>query len=76
MKTSLETLFDRITWERKFEYEIPSSMISRVFRKEDISAAVKYFSTHKEETQKQCRAVYLFDDSLGQALAVTQEVWE
>jgi len=79
MKTNvpyLEILFDNIMWKRKFEHEIPGSMIVRVFREKDILEAKKYFNTHQEETKKLYRAAFLFTDSLGQCIAITAEEWE
>jgi hypothetical protein len=72
--TELEKVFDSLTWERKFEYEIPSSMITRVFR--NGIEAQKYFNTHREETNKVYRSAHLFTDSLSQCIAITAEEWE
>ena len=72
--TTLEQIFDSLKWERKFQHTLPDENIVKVFRQG--SGTEHYFKTHKEETNKYCRAVFLGTDSLGQLLAVTEEKWE
>jgi hypothetical protein len=74
MKT-LEQIFDSLKWERKFQHTLPDKNIAVVFRNGSRWTEY-YFKTHKEETNKYCRAVFLGTDSLGQLLAVTEEKWE
>jgi hypothetical protein len=71
----LEKLFDSTPWERKFEHQIPESP-TLVWREQENEQAKKYLNSHQEETTKICRSLWLFSDSLGQALAVVEGDWK
>ncbi len=75
MATKLEKVFDQSNWCRKFESQIPDHP-TIVWREETSLQAQKFLRGKHEETTKVCRSLYLFTDSLGQALAIVEEAWD
>ena len=74
--TKLEIVFDSVTWDRKFENDVPQENILRVFRENEAEEAGRFIADLEEETEKVWRSVSLGQDSLGQLLAVVEAEWD
>ncbi len=72
--THLEEIFKNNNWERKFTHQVPRNY-KNIWSESEASQAVKTLSRLKEETQKVCRSLWLFEDSTGQKLAYREEDW-
>jgi len=76
--SKLESIFDNLSWERKFEHQVPDRNILFAFREKDADKATKKLTKLEEEDHQKnvVRVAYLGSDSLGQVLCVTEEEWD
>ena len=72
--TRIEEIFEEINWERKFTHTVPRRF-DQVWRESDADEARRTLRRLKGETNTRARCLYLFSDSLGQALAYNDEDW-
>ena len=72
---TLEQIFNELEWELKFKYQVPAGIVVRSFRTGSERDAVRFFERAQEETMKGVRKAFLFEDSLGQVLIVTETPW-
>lgn len=73
--TELERVYASAEWDRKWSYVVPGGDIIQIFREASSDAAGRCLASMPDESDKYCRSLYLFNDSLGQALAVCEERW-
>ena len=77
-RLTLEDVWDWLEgteWDPQRFTQIPLADIIHVWRQKDAAKAKTYLRTHRQETLTVGRAVWLFSDSLGQAIAVTEGPW-
>lgn len=72
MVTRLEELFDATHWERKHEGIPPAVPLIQVFTEADADAAERCLASLPEDDGPRWRSLWLFDDSVGQALAISE----
>jgi hypothetical protein len=80
-KLTLEEVWDWLEdteWETQRFRQFPQTFeadILHVWRQNEAGKAMTFFRTHRAETKTVGRAAWLFSDSLGAALAVTEGPW-